>query len=281
MILPKVSSKGCSPGNSPPRSRRPPPRSDEDSTGVQPSGGLLVQLRQHKRLNPVGTVSAKCDMASSTPLMPLFVVLPGCTPVQKRVLAYGDSLTAGFHAGSPWVPYGESLSKALARTGVNADVVVCGFPGRTAAWMAENTGSKLGLEEVLCTHGPFDLALLMAGTNDLSTRCAEDIFSSLQHLHEVCNSRGVPSVALAIPHSLATSRTGNHRDRRQTTNALLAAEAELRVGMTFVDTEDIVPWGAGDPRWDEDGLHLAPEGSRALGEGLSPYVAPVFAPDAD
>ena len=58
----------------------------------------------------------------------------GGTGPPRKVLAYGDSLTAGFyHFGRRFAPYGAALAEALGQTGVAVEVWVCGLSGLTVA----------------------------------------------------------------------------------------------------------------------------------------------------
>jgi len=60
----------------------------------------------------------------------------------RRILCYGDSLTAGFHAnGQKFEPYARELSKALAAAGVENEVHTCGLSGHTTQDMVAQLDS--------------------------------------------------------------------------------------------------------------------------------------------
>ena len=62
-----------------------------------------------------------------------------------------------------------------------------------------------GLGSILEERGPFDLVLIMAGTNDLAMGVAPGmVVHSIQALHAECQMRGVRTVALGVPQSFFT-----------------------------------------------------------------------------
>merc|ERR1719327_192047 len=112
------------------------------------------------------------------------IELPFDLPMRKkrsgplRVLCYGDSLTAGFYAGGrKFSPYGAALEEAMTAQGLDAEVQIMGLSGHQGSQMvaeleapvtaADITGRRgKGLGHILDEEGPFDLVILMAGTND-------------------------------------------------------------------------------------------------------------------
>jgi len=218
-----------------------------------------------------------------------------------RILAYGDSLTAGFcDDGDRFEPYGTALADALQlqqrqplqqqreREQRPVEVWVCGLSGAMAQEMVEHidSGSVVdvmgrtgqGLRRILQEQGPFHLALIMAGTNDLADLDgAQDIASSIQKLHSTCHEVALHTVALAIPPSKATCVSKRFGKFHKTVNASLETWANATNGLaTFVQTESLVPWTHGSNLWEEDGLHLSPLGSSVLGCKLAPLVCTVL-----
>merc|ERR1712070_1319949 len=59
----------------------------------------------------------------------------------------------------------------------------------------------MGLQALLESHEPFDLALIMLGTNDLAVKgmTAKKVVNNIQILHRVCHMKSIPTVALSIP----------------------------------------------------------------------------------
>jgi hypothetical protein len=118
------------------------------------------------------------------------------------------------------------------------------------------------------------LVVLMAGTNDLAVYKpdAKVVFERLQRLHEVCHSRGVPTVALAPPGPLPSA----HRAARVQLGATLAEFAQNAAGVVaFADCEELVPRSprnGGRKLWDPDDIHMNAEGSRLLGQRMLQVV---------
>ena len=172
-----------------------------------------------------------------------------------RILAYGDSLTAGYHNdGDDFSPYATSLAPALsAAAGAAAGSVavdVSGASGLTAVQLVENLDTKTlydvcdqeysGLRYILkrnTSPQQYTAALVQLGTNDLAdstavggSRTAEEILAAITSIHTLCHTHGLKTVALPIPpnkHSAtkATARNGlaPYQAMREQVNGLLQA----------------------------------------------------------
>merc|ERR1712032_1029022 len=129
-----------------------------------------------------------------------------------------------------------------------------------------------GLKRILRDNGPFDLALIMAGTNDLARNDpsqVEAVTADIQALHAACHAFGVRTVALGIPPRDAVERDALYRRYWQNVNLRLENWAQKTGGLaTFIDTAVLVPFGPSNGLWEKDGLHLSKAGSRRLGEKL-------------
>jgi lysophospholipase L1-like esterase len=205
------------------------------------------------------------------------------TPTTMRLLAYGDSLTAGYHSNgmafSPWAPL---LRKALSAE--RCDHV--GHSGWTTYQMrnvmnatscADMCGRRWpGLRAQLRAHGPYDAVLIMAGTNDLVTDARpEDILRNLEALHSAAHATGARTIALSVPQSQAVRSISWLRDKRNAVNRALAAWAAAQPNqrVLFLDTGLLLPFAAGaEPGsqfWEPDGLHMSAQGYAALAEHLA------------
>jgi len=214
----------------------------------------------------------------------------------KRLLAYGDSLTAGFcNEGQEYHPYAPFLVDALMPL-VAADVCMCGLIGLTAEQLVHQADAVTivdkmaqrgaGLRKILLERGPFDLVLLLVGTNDLSLNGnrgfdmdekSNAVFCNIKALHEVCHKAGVNTVSMSIPPNRCMNIMEGHwvkyRKLWESVNARLrswAAEDGLSKGVVrHVETNRIIPYEEDSAWWEEDGLHLTPEGSEHLGQALA------------
>mmetsp|Transcript_46640 Transcript_46640/g.131815 ORF Transcript_46640/g.131815 Transcript_46640/m.131815 type:complete len:422 (+) Transcript_46640:92-1357(+) len=135
----------------------------------------------------------------------------GLSSSALRIVAVGDSLTAGFPSLEP---YGQALAEALAEMGAAVDVTVCGLCGIAAQQMLAGAREP-GIVDSLGRTGPglaelvrarrgawckADLVLLMVGTSDLTSPTpADQICAQVRQLHKVCHAEGVRTVALGVP----------------------------------------------------------------------------------
>lgn len=199
----------------------------------------------------------------------------------KRVLCYGDSLTAGFCSGGAiFEPYGRSLAEALGAAGVPNEVLVCGHSGGLASDFVAKKDSTLvdvvgstgkGLGRILSEDGPFDLVIIMAGTNDLGRNAPpKDVLRSIRALHKECHKRGVPTVA--VPPPPAPLRSASQEAMRLQSASLIEDWAHRAVSgrVFYQDPAEFVPATPGSGWiWEPDRLHFTPAGSRCLGESLA------------
>lgn len=213
--------------------------------------------------------------------MPVTFVARQTKPI-RRILCYGDSLTAGFCSGGrQFEPYGRAMRDALADGGFACDVAICGHSGMTTHEMACAVGSALvdvvgccgkGLRRILEEDGPFDLVLIMSGTNDMGKGAHQDsVLKSLGQLHAICHAQGVPTVALAPPPA-----PGQGRDRELSRLSLLQRVQHMTHNTpgiwACIDPAESLP--ATDARlWEKDGLHFSILGSRTLGKYLAVLAA--------
>lgn len=196
----------------------------------------------------------------------------------RRILCYGDSLTVGFYCGGlGFEPYGRSMAERLGDAGLAVEVNVCGLSGRTAEEMAAWIDGTLidvvglqgkGLNRTLQEDGPYDLVVIMAGTNDMALGANEDrILGNLRLLHSACHQRGVPTISLAPPP--APGKGIAREEARQHLVDLLEGFSHEMPGMvTCMDPSELMP-STQRHLWDEDGLHFSRVGSCVLGEGLA------------
>lgn len=232
----------------------------------------------------------------------------GPVPGQRRLrlLCYGDSLTAGFHDRFRFSPYGSVLQEMLAPD-FDVEIWVCGLSSFSTGRMVRELAAQRvrdgvgrlgkGLGAILAESSsrPFDLVLLMAGTNDLSLlpsskRAQGQVVRSCDHLkalHAVCHEHKVPTVALSVlPSAITALETvsdlkKDYKRRWKQLNEQLEAwatgsEAREEGVVQFVDTQQLVPFSEDSGHWADDGLHLSAEGSRLLGRGLSSQLAPLL-----
>jgi len=225
------------------------------------------------------------------------------TAAPPRIVAYGDSLTAG----SPSMePYAKAMAQALWDAGIQVEVTVCGLNAMRAEQMLA-LAEEPDVHDMMSRWGhglahlirpkrgawkAADLVLIMAGTNDLGQASARpnEICAAVRGLHELCHAEGVRTVALAIPDAGGAvdsmTMVPDIRGRRRAANAAIAAWSRSSskddlpcnglVSLTrpelFVSIGALMPYGplaraAGF--WEKDGVHFTAAGSRVLGQRLA------------
>mmetsp|Transcript_39606 Transcript_39606/g.109102 ORF Transcript_39606/g.109102 Transcript_39606/m.109102 type:complete len:427 (-) Transcript_39606:68-1348(-) len=204
---------------------------------------------------------------------------------RPKILCYGDSMTAGFYnSGLQFSPYGETLAKRLPAT-----VWVNGLSGYTATLMARSVSEKglvdltrhvgWGVKRILREKGPFDLMLIMAGTNDLLRGHSPDsAFEAVKALHTACHNMGVRTVALSVPPGWRGMGEQDYAARWSRLNRLIrrwCGEGKV----AFVDVAKLVPYGKHNGFWAEDGIHFTPRGSELLATKLDPILRPFLEAD--
>lgn len=179
---------------------------------------------------------------------------------------------------------------------MSVEIVGCGLCGLTAVEMAHGLDAQQlrdhfgrvgpGLRRLLAEQSPFDLVLIMAGTNDLGMpqSSAEDVLAMLESMHRACWSVGMPSLALSVPESSVTG-TAQYPEAAQKwhdINNSLAAWGKSPRGENpcnrpfFVNTAELVSFDNAARRrglWDPDNLHFTAAGSREFGTKIAPLIA--------
>jgi lysophospholipase L1-like esterase len=213
---------------------------------------------------------------------------------EMRVLCYGDSLTAGTSPPLDTLhPYAPVLERALGST--TALVRHLGLPGWTASSMLQYANDEHGLNSLLKRGSP-DLAIILAGTNDLSyTSDDQSILRALYGLHEMAHDLEVPTLAVGILPSAYQAQQAEAAELAISVNRGLREWCSTRgsmvpwrrtfAGGTIVKTgggngpwatyiePPLSRWQRDDGLWAPDGLHLSPNGYTKLGEGLAGAVA--------
>lgn len=212
----------------------------------------------------------------------------------KTVLAFGDSLTWGFEAGT-WLrhPFAARWPNALA-AGLDgmARVIEEGLNGRTTAYDdptdVANLNGASALPMLLKTHQPLDLVIMMLGTNDLkfAGRCrAFDATLGMQRLIEVVHTfpfndnYARPQVLVMSPPVLVETSDewfdelwGHAREESRKLAPQFRTLAQQN-GVHFFDAGNVAH---ADPT---DGGHLDAANTRALGEALVPVVKSILDPN--
>ena len=147
---------------------------ETDGLHLSPLGSVVLGRRVAEVVQ--ATLSKPCGRLEMGP-MPQVLTPKEPGSQRARTLAYGDSLIAGFRQhGLRFTPYAQALTDELAPQ-IDAAIVMRGLSSLTAQQLASNVGARhvydgrgrvgQGLGHILKEQGPFDLVIIMAGTNDL------------------------------------------------------------------------------------------------------------------
>ena len=208
----------------------------------------------------------------------------------KSILAFGDSLTWGFEAGTfKRHAFENRWPNSLAAGLKNARVIEEGMNGRTTVFPdptceAERNGA-VALPIALCTHQPLDLVIIMLGTNDIkyANRCrAFDAAMGMERLIKIVKGFDyvgdytAPQILIMAPPCLVPTADEwfndlwGHALEESKLFAMHYARVATEQDVHFFDAGTIVD---ADP---SDGGHLTAESTKALGEALVPVVSKIL-----
>ena len=209
----------------------------------------------------------------------------------KNILAFGDSLTWGFIAGT-WErhPFDVRWPNVLAAgLGGKARVIEEGHNGRTPVFddpttIDDRNGSK-ALPMLLATHQPLDLVIIMLGTNDLkfAQRCrAFDASMGMARLVQIVQTfpflpwAPKPEVLIVAPPALVptTDEWFNDLWGHALEESKLFPRHYARVaqetGVHFFDAGSVAKADK------TDGGHLDAANTKAIGAALVPVVKKIL-----
>ena len=209
----------------------------------------------------------------------------------KSILAFGDSLTWGFVAGT-WERHAFDIrwpNVLAAGLGGKVRVVEEGMNGRTTVFpdptdAAERNGA-VALPMLLTTHQPLDLVIIMLGTNDIkyANRCrAFDASMGMARLTEIVQrfpwlkTASPPQVLLMSPPALCQTADPwfndlwGHAIAESKLFATHYARVAEEMGVHFFDAGAVAQ---SDPT---DGGHLDAANTRAIGAALVPVVKTIL-----
>jgi lysophospholipase L1-like esterase len=209
----------------------------------------------------------------------------------KNILAFGDSLTWGFEAGTfARHPFEVRWPNVLAAgLGGKARVIEEGMNGRTTVFpdpvdIAERNGA-VALPMLLTTHQPLDLVIIMLGTNDIkyANRCrAFDASMGMTRLIEIVQrfpwirTASPPQILIMAPPALCKTNDEwfndlwGHAIEESKLFAKHYARVAEEMGVHFFDAGTV---SKTDPT---DGGHLDAASTQALGKALVPVVKKIL-----
>lgn len=195
----------------------------------------------------------------------------------KRILCFGDSLTEGYyHGGVKFHPYTLQLAnlfKQMTESGEIEEVQLVN-KGRSGELVHPEMAKRL--PQILKDDGPYDLVIILGGTNDLaSLKEAKqfDLFEKIKSLHKMAHEIGMKTCAVTIPQTAfdvlpisyeyveyRESVNNQIRDFASNNSAMVClCDVSLKIPMYGVRNNELAS------HWDDE-LHFTPKGYDRMGE---------------
>eukprot|EP01130_Rhizamoeba_saxonica_P003840 TRINITY_DN1592_c0_g1_i2.p1 TRINITY_DN1592_c0_g1~~TRINITY_DN1592_c0_g1_i2.p1 ORF type:complete len:145 (+),score=30.10 TRINITY_DN1592_c0_g1_i2:58-492(+) len=116
-----------------------------------------------------------------------------------KILAFGNSLTAGYIKFQDDHPYTLQLSDLITANFPDhlIQIVVKGVPG-------ENTQDMIPRLASILAKDPYDLVLLLGGTNDMGVFDHVQIYENLERMYEMAKDHGAVLVVMSIADHFCT-----------------------------------------------------------------------------
>lgn len=205
----------------------------------------------------------------------------------KHILAFGDSLTWGFKAGTfTRHAFEDRWPNVLAAALVGkVRVIEEGQNGRMTVhddpYVFENRSGGVALPIALSTHQPLDLVIIMLGTNDLKwegRQRALDARLGMARLVEIIRTYvykpgcAIPQILLMSPPHLGKTENedfAGYFEHAIAESKNLGIQYAKLAGETNCHFFDAARVAEADPT---DGVHLDAANTRAIGTGLVPVV---------
>jgi acyl-CoA thioesterase I len=181
-----------------------------------------------------------------------------------KIIAFGDSLTAGVQSPSPEnptgrpTPYGLFLEQLLSG---KAEVVVRGVSGELTGEMVMRLGREvIGLNP--------DYVVVLGGTNDLGWRAPMDeILRNLVTIYERIRSAGAVPVAVSVPSIRGFDELIGPRQALNRAIIEYCRSNHQPMIDLFTETAEPESFRLAET-YSNDGLHLTTEGYRKIAELL-------------
>jgi len=194
---------------------------------------------------------------------------------QVRIMAFGDSLTAGYRTTfQEYTPYAATVEAEAAAAGLDGvKVEEWGLPGEITEAMTHRIDEALEMAGLPV----YDIAIILGGTNDLARRIPPaDVNANLAQIHAKCHAAGIlTTVALGIPeHYQMHKFGGTFATARAEVNHFLESElaASTDGNVIYLSLDDAVTYFDADglKRHDAElfwaGIHFTAAGYERIGK---------------
>lgn len=189
------------------------------------------------------------------------------TPVAAiRILALGDSLTAGFSLrGTRHDPYTDKLGELLQGQGLSVSIDNHGEDGDTTDGMLFRLSQLLKTTKEVGGPG-YTHMILLGGTNDLGGRDPKNVIKNLARIHGLAREHSMKTFAVTLPEHAQDKRIEWLPVEREEINDFLRNEyAETLVDLAREHPQHSLSDADLALYWD-DGLHFTAKGYERMGE---------------
>jgi lysophospholipase L1-like esterase len=202
----------------------------------------------------------------------------------KNILCFGDSLTAGYYnEGKSYHPYSKHLSELLGNVQVD-HIGLSGWSTDEMLYYANHSSCKDTLGRVWnglkyqLQHKKYDYCVILVGTNDLSEgeNCINDLFK----IHNIAHEEGCKTIALTIPQMKFESADPSITTLRLKINDEIKKGSSKLINKNmynYIDISNDLPnldaiEGIRKYLWQDDGLHLNPEGYDLIAKAVYRFL---------
>ena len=181
----------------------------------------------------------------------------------KNILAFGDSLTAGYGLG-PGEGFTDQLERTLNEQGLNVKVANAGVSGDTTS------GGLSRLEWVLASASDVDLVILALGGNDALRGIQPEI--TRQHMDKMVSILKEKNIPTLIAGMMAPPNLGpQYGDKFNTIYSDMAKKYDVAIYPFFLDGV------AGFLELNQnDRIHPNPKGVKIITEKMSPSIIEIL-----
>eukprot|EP01100_Stratorugosa_tubuloviscum_P002541 TRINITY_DN1599_c3_g1_i1.p1 TRINITY_DN1599_c3_g1~~TRINITY_DN1599_c3_g1_i1.p1 ORF type:complete len:227 (-),score=64.37 TRINITY_DN1599_c3_g1_i1:32-712(-) len=173
-----------------------------------------------------------------------------------QVLAFGDSLTAGFLSHHQHHPYSILLQQKLQNYIPKSQVFCHGVSGETTKNMVKRIPTVFN-----SIHSQLFFSVILGGTNDLAyVFSVEEIVANLQKINELCLTKSKYTILMTVPQLRDMEKLSeNYHKQRNNLNYSIRKYVNQNSNRTFlVDLDQLIP-NTNKHLW-VDNLHFTIEG---------------------
>jgi len=185
--------------------------------------------------------------------------------LRKRILFFGDSLTAGYGLEDPGQAFPGRIRQIIDSLGLPWEVVASGLSGETSAGGA-------GRIEWVAARQPVDILVLELGANDglrgiSPAETRKNLQSIIDQMRKLHPQAGLVMVGMQAPPNMGRNFTDSFR----VVFPALAKANQMKLLPFLLDGV------AGDPTLNQaDGIHPTSEGHRILADNIWRVIGPML-----